>query len=80
MDLSRLQALETIDPRPQPPWQTPAFVEIDTKPDHEKAKAKALIRQESNWHRSLLGCIRSTQLPWSRSGSPGPGPQSHPVP
>jgi ribonuclease HI len=47
MDLSRLQALETIDPRPQPPWQSPAFVEIDTEPDHEKAKANALIRQRA---------------------------------
>lgn len=46
MDLARLQALETIDPWPQPPWQTPAFVEIDIEPDRDKAKAKASARQK----------------------------------
>lgn len=45
MDLDRLQALETIDPRPQPPWQTPAFMEIEIEPDREKAHAESLIRQ-----------------------------------
>src|SRR5699024_6686248 len=45
MDLDRLQALETIDPKPQPPWQTPAFMEIEIEPDREKAQAESLIRQ-----------------------------------
>jgi ribonuclease HI len=47
MDLTRLQALETIDPRPQPPWRTPAFSEIEIEPDHDKAKEKALTRQKA---------------------------------
>jgi hypothetical protein len=47
MDLTRLQALETIDPRPQPPWRTPAFSEIEIEPDHDKAKEKALNRQKA---------------------------------
>ena len=45
MDLGRLQALETIDPKPQPPWQRPVFMEIDIDPDREKAQEKSLIRQ-----------------------------------
>ena len=45
MDLDRLQALETIDPKPQPPWQTPAFMEIGIEPDREKAQAESLVRQ-----------------------------------
>jgi ribonuclease HI len=44
MELDRLRTLETIDPTPQPPWQTPAFAEIDIEPDREKAKDKALAR------------------------------------
>jgi ribonuclease HI len=47
MDLARLQALETIDPRPQPPWRTPAFSEIDIEPDHDQAKENALARLKS---------------------------------
>jgi ribonuclease HI len=47
MDLNRLQALETIDPRPLTPWRTPAFYEIDIEPDHEKAKDKASARQRA---------------------------------
>ena len=46
MDLAQLQALKTIDPHPQPPWQTPAFVEINIEPDQDKAKAKASARQK----------------------------------
>ncbi|CEL10491.1 Putative Reverse transcriptase [Aspergillus calidoustus] len=44
METDRLRTLETIDPTPQPPWQTPAFAEIDIEPDREKAKDKALAR------------------------------------
>ena len=45
MGLDRLQALEIIDPKPQPPWQTPAFMEIEIEPDHKKVQAESLIRQ-----------------------------------
>ena len=45
MDLDRLQALEIIDPKPQPPWQTPAFMEIDIEPDREKAQEESSTRQ-----------------------------------
>ncbi|KAF4233525.1 hypothetical protein CNMCM6805_009182 [Aspergillus fumigatiaffinis] len=47
MDLNRLQALETISPRPQQPWQTPAFTEIDIEPDREKAMDKSSARQKA---------------------------------
>jgi ribonuclease HI len=47
MDLARLQALETIDPRPQPPWRAPAFSEIEIEPDHDQAKENALTRLKS---------------------------------
>ncbi|KAL3250234.1 hypothetical protein ABHI18_011320 [Aspergillus niger] len=45
MDLSRLQALEIIDPNPLAPWRTSSFTEIDIEADPEKAKASALTRQ-----------------------------------
>ncbi|EED11837.1 hypothetical protein TSTA_110170 [Talaromyces stipitatus ATCC 10500] len=48
MDLTRLQALETIDPTPPPPWQTPAFIEIDIELDWDKAKDKASARQKAS--------------------------------
>jgi hypothetical protein len=41
MDLTRLQALETISATPPPPWRTPAFLEIDIELDYDKAKHKA---------------------------------------
>jgi hypothetical protein len=44
METNRLRTLETINSTPQPPWQTPAFAEIDIEPDREKAKDKALAR------------------------------------
>jgi hypothetical protein len=47
MDLSRLQALETIDPRLLAPWRTQPFTEIEIEPDREKAKEKASTRQVS---------------------------------
>lgn len=47
MDLRRLQALETIDPRPLAPWRAQPFVEVDIEPDREKAQARALARQKS---------------------------------
>ncbi|EED11824.1 reverse transcriptase, putative [Talaromyces stipitatus ATCC 10500] len=47
MNLTRLQALETIDPTPPPPWQTLAFIEIDIEADHDKAKEKASARQKA---------------------------------
>ncbi|GFG17532.1 putative reverse transcriptase [Aspergillus lentulus] len=47
MDLNRLQALEVINPKPQQPWQTPAFTEIDIEPDREKAMDKASAREKT---------------------------------
>jgi DNA repair protein RadC len=47
MDPVQLQALETINPTPQPPWQAPAFTEINIKPDRDKAKEKAAARQKA---------------------------------
>ena len=45
MDLDRLQALKTINPKPQPPWQTPAFIEIEIEPDRKKLQAESSTRQ-----------------------------------
>jgi hypothetical protein len=47
MDLTRLRALETINATPPPPWRTPAFLEIDIEPDHDKAKHKASTLQNA---------------------------------
>lgn len=41
MDPSRLATLETIDPRPLPPWRTEAFAEIEIEPDRELARERA---------------------------------------
>ncbi|CEJ55656.1 hypothetical protein PMG11_01904 [Penicillium brasilianum] len=41
MDPSRLAALETIDPRPLPPWPTEAFAEIEVNSDRETATERA---------------------------------------
>lgn len=48
MDLTRLQALETINPTPQPPWRTPVFTEIKIEPDRDKAKDQASARQKAS--------------------------------
>ncbi|KAF4228839.1 hypothetical protein CNMCM8980_000121 [Aspergillus fumigatiaffinis] len=45
MDLRRLQALETIDPKPLAPWREQPFVEIEIEPDREKAKESAATRR-----------------------------------
>lgn len=37
MDLQRLNELETIDPRPLPPWRLDPFVEIEVGSDREVA-------------------------------------------
>ncbi|KAJ5483111.1 hypothetical protein N7530_002357 [Penicillium desertorum] len=41
MDPSRLATLETIDPRPLPPWRAEAFAEIEVKSDRETARERA---------------------------------------
>ena len=41
MDPSRLATLETIDPRPLPPWRAEAFAEIEIKSDRETARERA---------------------------------------
>ena len=38
MNFGRLQALETIDPKPLAPWQNQPIAEIATEPDREKAQ------------------------------------------
>jgi ribonuclease HI len=48
VDLNRLQALETINPKPQQPWQTSALTAIDIiEPAREKAMDKASARQKA---------------------------------
>jgi ribonuclease HI len=41
MDVDRLNELETIDPRPLPPWRKDAFAEIELEPDREIARDRA---------------------------------------
>jgi len=41
MDLQRLSSLETIDPKPLKPWNTPAFEEIRIDPDRDRAICEA---------------------------------------
>jgi ribonuclease HI len=49
MNLNRLDELETINPRPLPPWQVEPFMEIEIEPDRETARARAeTIRSTSN--------------------------------
>lgn len=40
-DLNRLNELETIDPRPLPPWRADAFTEIEIETNGETAKERA---------------------------------------
>jgi ribonuclease HI len=41
MDPNRLNELETIDPRPLPPWRADAFTEIEIEPDRDTARQRA---------------------------------------
>ncbi|KUM55793.1 hypothetical protein ACN42_g11443 [Penicillium freii] len=41
MDVDRLNELETIDPRPLPPWRSDAFTEIELEHDREAARERA---------------------------------------
>ncbi|KAI3094034.1 hypothetical protein CBS147333_10045 [Penicillium roqueforti] len=41
MDLDRLNELETIDPRPLPPWRADAFAKIEIESDREIARVRA---------------------------------------
>ncbi|KAI2734250.1 hypothetical protein DTO013E5_10079 [Penicillium roqueforti] len=41
MDLVRLNELETIDPRPLPPWRPESFAEIEIGSDRETARERA---------------------------------------
>jgi len=41
MDLDRLNELETIDPRPLPPWRADAFAKIEIQSDREIARERA---------------------------------------
>ncbi|KAI3096011.1 hypothetical protein CBS147333_9647 [Penicillium roqueforti] len=41
MNLERLDELETIDPRPLPPWRAESFAEIEIGSDRETARERA---------------------------------------
>jgi hypothetical protein len=38
MNVDQLNKLEIINPRPLPPWQREAFIDISIKPDQEIAR------------------------------------------
>ncbi|KAI3118754.1 hypothetical protein CBS147326_9913 [Penicillium roqueforti] len=48
MDVSRLNELEMIDPRPLPPWRKDAFTEIELEPDRETASEKAASAKDTS--------------------------------
>ncbi|KAJ5111881.1 hypothetical protein NUU61_001511 [Penicillium alfredii] len=48
MDVDRLNELETIDPRPLPPWRTKAFLEIELELDRETARERAESTRETS--------------------------------
>lgn len=41
MSLGRLYELETIDPRPLPPWRTESFTDIEIGSDRETARKRS---------------------------------------
>ena len=64
MSLERLNRLETIDPRPLPPWRPEAFEEIDIEPDREIARERAgtvrstsdiVVYSDASGHHDHLG-------------------------
>ncbi|KAI2671315.1 hypothetical protein LCP963914a_9676 [Penicillium roqueforti] len=48
MDIDRLNELETINPRPLPPWRKDAFTEIELKPDRETARERAASAKDTS--------------------------------
>ncbi|KXG45142.1 reverse transcriptase [Penicillium griseofulvum] len=48
MDVDRLNELETIDPRPLPPWRKDAFTEIEIEPDRETARERAVSAKDTS--------------------------------
>jgi ribonuclease HI len=48
MNIDRLNELETIDPRPLPPWRAEAFTEIEIGPDREMARDRAETVQSTS--------------------------------
>ncbi|KAL3262604.1 hypothetical protein ABHI18_002606 [Aspergillus niger] len=47
MNLRRLQALETVDPKPLAPWRDQPIAEIAMEHDREKAQANARVQQST---------------------------------
>ena len=54
MDVDRLKELETIDPRPLPPWRTNTFSEIELERDREVAQERANFV-----HKRIRNCLPS---------------------
>lgn len=48
LDLTHLEALETISPAPLAPWRTPNFAEIEIEPDQKKAKEQTSAFQATS--------------------------------
>ncbi|KAJ5138858.1 uncharacterized protein N7515_003706 [Penicillium bovifimosum] len=48
MDVDRLNELETIDPRPLPPWRPDAFTEIELEHDRETARERAKVARNTS--------------------------------
>jgi len=64
MDLNRLNALETIYPKPLKPWDIPAFEEIKIDPDRERAiedatglliSSRTVVYSDSSVNQSYVG-------------------------
>jgi hypothetical protein len=48
MDLARLDELETIDPRPLPPWRAESFTDIEIGSDRETARVRAMTARSTS--------------------------------
>jgi hypothetical protein len=48
MDVDRLNGLETIDPRPLPPWRPDAFTEFELEHDRETARERAEVARNTS--------------------------------
>jgi ribonuclease HI len=69
MKVEQLDGLETIDPTPITPWESPPFIEIDIEPERDKANEKAtallaspraVIYSDASGKKGLLGAAAVT--------------------
>lgn len=62
MDVDRLRKLETIDPRPLPPWRTNAFTEIELENDRGHSRAGVSRHRMTFFWFNMWETYRCTRL------------------